>query len=632
MNNLESVSVPFQSEEIESRVESLLSSMSTAQKIGQLVQTERMAISPEELRDNHIGSVLSGGGSVPGENRLKDWIDMNDAYWEASTQSGNGSLAIPLLYGVDAIHGHNNVQGATIFPHNIGLGAMRDPELVERIAQVTAKEILASGVEWTFAPTLAVAKDIRWGRTYESYSQDSNLVKSYAAPFVKGLQGKLDDDSVIACVKHWVGDGGTTYGMDQGETSLSEEELRSVHVAPYLPALDAGTLTVMVSFNSWNGEKCHGHKYLVNDLLKNELGFQGFVISDWDGINYLSHDWKECIERGMNAGIDMFMVSDDWRGFLASMHELLDEGKVTSERLDDAVRRILRVKFIYGLFEKPRPKERKWSGSKSFGSKEHRNVAREAVRKSLVLLKNEKDILPLNKNSRILVAGKSADDTGHLCGGFTIAWQGVSDSQKTSKSFPDSEKSSGYQSPWATVEQGAVDGATSIWQGIEKICPNATLNINGNLADPKKHDAAIVVIGETPYAEGKGDIREDDGIIGEMGHIIQGEMKILNSYGHSLKLSDLHPEDISAINNIRKKGVPVVAIYVGGRPLVANDEIENSAAFLAAWLPGSEGAGVADVIFGDYNFQGKLSFDWPEEYNSPKDMKVKYPFGYGLNY
>lgn len=632
MNDLESVSTPFQSKEIESRVESLLSSMSLAQKIGQLVQTERMAISPEELRENHIGSVLSGGGSVPGNNRLQDWIEMNDAYWEASTQSNNGNLPIPLLYGVDAIHGHNNVQGATIFPHNIGLGAMRDPKLIQRIAHVTAKEILASGVEWTFAPTLAVARDIRWGRTYESYSQNTDLVKSYAAPFVKGLQGKFDDDSVIACVKHWVGDGGTTYGMDQGETSLSEEELRKVHVAPYLPALDAGTLTLMVSFNSWMGEKCHGHKYLVNDVLKDELGFQGFVISDWDGINYLSHDFEECIERGMNAGIDMFMVSDDWRGFLSGMHQLIGEGRVSIERLDDAVRRILRVKFIYGLFEKPRPKERKWSGSKTFGSKEHREVAREAVRKSLVLLKNEKDILPLDKNSRVLVAGKSADDTGHLCGGFTIAWQGVSDSLKSSKTNPEGEKPSGYHSPWAMVEQGAVDGATSIWEGIEKVCPKAVLNLNGNLADPAKHDVAIVVIGETPYAEGMGDIREDDAIIGEMGQIIKGEMKILSAYGRSVKLSELHPEDLALIKRISDKGIPVVTIYVGGRPLVANEEIDHSDAFIAAWLPGSEGDGVADVLFGDYDFNGKLSFDWPERYVSPNDRDIKFPFGYGLNY
>lgn len=623
----------FNDEAIEKRVEVLLSSMNLAQKIGQIVQTERMAISPDELRQNHIGSVLSGGGSVPGENNLQDWIHMNDAYWEASMDDSSGDvLAIPLLYGVDAIHGHNNVQGATIFPHNIGLGAMRDPALIERIARVTAKEILASGVEWTFAPTLAVAQDLRWGRTYESYSQNAELVSSYAAPFVKGLQDNLGEDSVIACVKHWVGDGGTRYGMDQGETSVSEEELRKIHMAPYLPAIGAGTLTLMVSFNSWMGNKCHGHKYLLTDVLKDELGFQGFVISDWDGINYLDPNFKEAIEQGINAGIDMFMVSEDWRGFLASMHELIHEGRVPMERLDDAVRRILRVKFMYGLFEKPRPANRKWSGSKSFGSKAHREVAREAVRKLLVLLKNEKDILPLDKETRVLVAGKNADDTGHLCGGFTIAWQGVSDTEKYSKSFPDGLTSSGYNSSEVGVQKGAVNGATSIWEGIEKICPNAILNPNGNLADPKKHDVAVVVIGETPYAEGMGDIREDDAIIGEMAQIIKGEMKILSAYGRSVKLSELHPEDLALIKRISDKGIPVVAIYVGGRPLVANEEIDHSEAFVAAWLPGSEGQGVADVVFGDFNFSGKLSFDWPEAYESPEKKKIKYPFGYGLNY
>jgi beta-glucosidase len=297
-------------QEIYLRVESILQRLSLDQKIGQMVQTERMSISPEQVKEYHIGSVLSGGGSVPGANLPSDWVDMNDAYWQASVESDSG---IPLIYGVDAIHGHNNVLGATIFPHNIGLGCMRNPNLIEKIAAVTAREILATGVEWTFAPTLAVAKNYQWGRTYESFSEEPPIVASYAGRFVEGLQGDYGDDSVIACLKHWVGDGGTTYGIDQGDTRLSEEDLRRIHISPYLPALRAGALTVMASFNSWNGDKLHGHKYLLTDVLKNELGFDGFIISDWDGCDYLDLDFHTTVALGVNAGIDMFMVSEKWR-------------------------------------------------------------------------------------------------------------------------------------------------------------------------------------------------------------------------------------------------------------------------------------------------------------------------------
>lgn len=632
MNELQMNSALEEQQTMQGKLEDLISKMTLEQKIGQMIQTERMAISPEELRDHHIGSVLSGGGSVPGENKLQDWIDMNDAYWEASMESGEGKLAIPLLYGVDAIHGHNNVQGATIFPHNIGLGAMNDPELIARIAKVTAKEILASGVEWTFAPTLAVAQDLRWGRTYESYSQNNERVTSYAREFVEGLQGDFGRDSVIACLKHWIGDGGTTYGMDQGETSLSEEELLRTHMTPYIPALEAGALTVMVSFNSWNGHKCHGHKYLITDLLKNRLNFGGFVISDWDGIDYLSSSFKEAIKQGVNAGIDMFMVSENWKGFIHFLKELVEEGEVDPQRIDDAVSRILRVKLKYNLFEKPRPKDRYWSGHSSFGSSAHRDVAREAVRKSMVLLKNDNNVLPLKKDARILVAGKNADDVGHQSGGFTIAWQGVSDSDKYYKAFPENITSSGYHSAQVGIQPGSIKGATSIWQGIEQMAPNAELNLNGNHADPKKHDVAIVVIGEIPYAEGMGDIREDDGIIGEMAQIIQGEMKILQSYGRSIELRHLHPEDLRTVKRIADKGIPVVTVLISGRPLVTNDEMDNSRAFVAAWLPGSEGKGVAEVLFGDYNFNGTLPFSWPTKYKGPQEAEFKFQEGFGLIY
>ena len=290
------------------QVNALLGSMSLAQKIGQMTQAERMFVTPEEVRAYHIGSVLSGGGSCPGDNRPADWVDMNDAYWMASMAADDEHLAIPLIYGVDAIHGHANVLGATVFPHNIGLGATRDPHLIERIAAATAKEILATGVDWTFAPTLAVARDDRWGRTYESYAEDPSIVADYASRFVNGMQGDLGNDNVVACAKHWVGDGGTLYGLDQGETTLPFAELERLHIAPYLPAIDAGVMTVMASFSSWNGDKAHGHRHLLTDILKGQLGFNGFIISDWDGINYLSDDIGEAVAMGVNAGIDMFMI------------------------------------------------------------------------------------------------------------------------------------------------------------------------------------------------------------------------------------------------------------------------------------------------------------------------------------
>ena len=596
------------------KVEILLAKMSLAQKIGQMVQTERMAISPEELKAWHIGSVLSGGGSCPGDNLVQDWVDMNDAYWAASMEHDEEHLAIPLIYGVDAIHGHNNVTGATIFPHNIGLGAANDPELVKRVAQVTAKEILATGVEWTFAPTLAVARNTQWGRTYESYSEDPQIVTSYSGEFVSGLQGDLGDDSVAACVKHWVGDGGTTHGIDQGETSLSEQELERLHVAPYIPAIEAGSLTVMVSFNSWQGEKCHGHRYLVSYLLKKKLNFEGFVISDWDGIDYLSDSYFDAVAKGVNSGIDMFMVSVNWRPFIEHLSHHVARGTVPMDRIDDAVRRILSVKFAYGLFEKPRPALRAWSNDESFGSPAHREVAREAVAKSMVLLKNDAGTLPLNKSQRILVAGKNAHNLGHQCGGFTIAWQGTSGNE-------------------------FIEGGTSIWDGIQAMAPNAVLSADGKgvEADSSEYDVAVVVIGETPYAEGMGDIRTGHDVIVQAGSQINGLLKVLEPYGSTTVLEDLHPEDLEVIANIAAKGIPVVTVLISGRPLVTNSELQASSAFVAAWLPGSEGQGVSDVLFGDRNFNGKLSFSWPKNADQPVNKGDEgydplFPYGFGLSY
>lgn len=596
--------------DIQTKVKSLLSKMNLDQKIGQMTQPERMTITPEEVKKYHIGSVLSGGGSLPGDNNPIDWVMMNDAYWAASMEEDENHIPIPILYGVDAIHGNNNVKGATVFPHNIGLGAANDPELIGRIARVTAREILATGVEWTFAPTLAVVRNDRWGRTYESYSEHPDIVKSYAYNFVTGMQNDLGRDSVIACSKHWVGDGGTTDGIDQGETTLPYSELERLHISPYYDALSAGVLTVMASYNSWNGNKCHGHHFLLTEVLKNRMGFKGFVVSDWNGIDQLSKNYAEAVELSVNAGVDMFMVPDKWKEFISTLKELVLSGKVKMERIDDAVSRILTVKYLYGLFERPRPAERYWSNHSSFGSAEHREVAREAVRKSLVLLKNDDNILPVNKNARILVAGKNADNLGHQCGGFTIQWQGSSGNDY-------------------------IIGGTSIWQGIKKVAPNAELSIDGSAAAPGKYDVAFVVIGEKPYAEGMGDIRPDQKV--DAGSVFIRPDLQLKPYSDTLELAVNHPEDLETIKRITAQGIPVVAILISGRPLLVNKELAESKAFVAAWLPGSEGQGVADVIFGDYDFTGKLSFSWPkaadESWNvGDENYNPLFPYGFGLKY
>ncbi len=580
--------------ETDARVEALLARMTLDQKIGQMTQPERMHVSPAEVKAFHIGSVLSGGGSCPGRNRPADWVAMNDAYWAASMEEDEDHLAIPLLYGVDAIHGNGNVRGATIFPHNIGLGATRDPDLIERIGRVTALEVLAAGVDWTFAPTLAVALDPRWGRTYESYSEDPALVAEYADRIVKGLQdarngiepAHLGPDGVVACAKHWVGDGGTDAGVDQGDTVVGEEELRRLHIAPYMPALEAGALTVMVSLSSWNGLKCHAHHYLIRDVLKGEMRFGGFVVSDWNGIDPLADDYPEAAAMAVNAGIDMFMVPETWKHFISGLKTEVERGAVPIERIDDAVGRILRVKSACGLFDRPRPWARRGSNDTEFGSAEHREVAREAVRKSLVLLKNRRGILPLHMGARILVTGRNAHDRGRQCGGFTVEWQGVSGND-------------------------AIEGGTSVWEGIRAMVPGAVLCENGGMdATPEDFDAALVVIGERPYAEGIGDIREPGPVRPGTNHLPAGP-GVLKPYGQTLELATLHPEDLATIRSLAARGIPVVTILISGRPLVVDAELAESAAFVAAWLPGSEGAGVADMLFGDYEFTGRLPFSWP---------------------
>ncbi|MFT5132879.1 MAG: beta-glucosidase [Gammaproteobacteria bacterium] len=592
------------------KAERLLENMNLRQKIGQMTQAERMSVSPEEVKSYHLGSVLSGGGSAPGDNLPLDWMTMCDDYWLASMEEDKGHMAIPLIYGVDAVHGHNNVRGATIFPHNIGLGAANDPELVQKIGEATAREIQATGVDWTFAPALSVARNDRWGRTYESYSEAPEIVSSYAAQAVLGLQNQ----GVVACAKHWLGDGGTLHGLDQGDTVLTEKELLDLHMAPYLPALDAGVLTVMASFNSWNGDKCHGHKYLITDKLKQELGFDGFVISDWDGADYLSKNYNDAIDMAVMAGIDMFMVPENWKTFIEHLVSQVEQSIIPITRIDDAVRRILKVKLAVGLFDLPKPSQRNPANQEGCGSEAHRNIAREAVRKSLVLLKNDNNCLPLDVSAKILVAGKNAHDRGNQCGGWSVSWQGSNGN-------------------------GHIVGGESIWEGIQVMAPNAVLSAGGSGADadPELHDVAVIVIGEVPYAEGMGDIRDGDHILVEAGSSIRGLVKALEPYGKSLELAELHPEDLTAIKNVTDKGIPAVVILISGRPLVVNKELSQSSAFVAAWLPGSEGKGVADVIFGDHDFQGKLAFSWPlktsDNFNiGDVSYAPLFEYGFGLSY
>ena len=579
-----------------------LGHMSLRQKIGQMTMAERLSAAPRDVKEYALGAVLAGGGSHPGGNSPRDWLEMNDRYWQAAV-ADEDALGVPILFGIDAVHGHNNVHGATIFPHNIGIGAAGDLELAALAARVTARELLATGLEWNFAPTLAVVGNSQWGRTYESFGADPKRVAEFGAQYVRALQS----EGAMACVKHWAGDGGTQHGMDQGETTLNWEAFEATHVAPYYPALEAGAMSLMVSFNSWNGEKCHGNRFLVTEVLKERLGFEGIVVSDWDGVKYLDEDYGAAARKSVNAGLDMFMVPQDWRDFIETLVAQVEGGRVAMERIDDAVRRILRAKLRYGLFDAPRPAERTAAGAASFGSAAHRKVAKRAARQSLVLLKNDQAALPLAPGRRILVAGKNAHDLGHQCGGWTLSWQGESGND-------------------------AVRG-TTIWEGIRAIAPNAELSADssGADADPARHDVAIVVIGEKPYAEGFGDIRAGDAVIAETGSAVEGIVNPLGPYGQSLEHRLTHPEDLACIQRIAGKGIPVVTLLIAGRPLVVNAELAASAAFVAGWLPGSEGDGVAEVLFGRYGFTGRLPMPWPRCADAATAAPPLFPLGYGLH-
>ncbi len=591
--------------EIEQRIDALMASMTIEEMVGQTIQADIADVTPEDVRRYHLGAILNGGNSAPGGDvraPADQWLALADEFYAAAMDTTDGHKAIPILWGTDAVHGHNNIVGATIFPHNIGLGATRNPELVEQIGKITAREVIVTGIDWTFAPTLAVVRDNRWGRTYESYSEDPEIVAEYATAIVKGLQGELDTNQflsgqhVIATAKHFIGDGGTQRGKDQGNNIDSETDLRDYHGAGYPPAIEAGVQTIMASFSSWHGTKMHGHKALLTDVLKDRMGFSGFVVGDWNGHAQIPGCSTKSCPTAFNAGIDMFMAPDSWRELHGNTVAQVKSGEIPRSRLEDAVRRILRVKFRLGLFEKPKPSERPLAGNYALlGHPNHQAIAQQAVRESLVLLKNQGNLLPLHTDKTILVTGDGADNISKQAGGWTLSWQGTGN---TNEHFPN---------------------GTSIWEGIQ----NAVTGGGGNaLFSPdgtyeQRPDVAIVVFGEDPYAEFKGDLEN---------------------------LNFLSDQALHLLQSFRAADIPTVAVFLSGRPLWVTPEINAADAFVAAWLPGSAGAGIADVLFRkpdgtiNFDFKGKLSFSWPRTAIQTKmnrddnDYDPLFPYGYGLTY
>lgn len=592
---------------LETRVDALLETMTLEEKVGQIVQGDISSLTPEDVRRYRLGSVLAGGGSDPGGKynaAPAQWLAQADAFYEASMDTRGGGKAIPILYGIDAVHGQSNVVGATVFPHNIGLGAARNPELIREIGRITAIETRTTGMEWAFAPTVAVPQDDRWGRSYEGYSEDPKLVASYAGAMAEGLQGKvgdkefLDGAHVISSVKHYLGDGGTSDGKDQGDAQVSESVLRDVHNAGYPPAIAAGAQAVMVSFSSYRGVKLAGHKPLVTDVLKERMNFGGFVVTDWNAHGQVAGcDNTQC-PATVDAGIDLVMAPDSWKPFYESTLAAAKAGTIQMTRLDDAVRRVLRVKFRLGLFDAGKPSQRAFGGKfELLGAPGHRAVARQAVRESLVLLKNQRGLLPLDPKKKLLVAGDGADSMGKQNGGWTLTWQGTGTGRAD---FPNGE---------------------TIWEGLHKTVQaaggSAELALDGQYRT--KPDAAIVVIGENPYAEFQGDLP-------------------------TLLYKPGDDKDLQLIKKLRAEGIPVTTVFLSGRPLWVNREINASDAFVAAWLPGSEGGGIADVLLRmpdggvQHDFKGKLSFSWPrraDQYANnvgQKDYSPQFPYGYGLTY
>ncbi|HUP44122.1 MAG TPA: glycoside hydrolase family 3 N-terminal domain-containing protein [Thermoanaerobaculia bacterium] len=580
---------------LEKRIDALMARMTLEQKVGQVIQPAITNVTPADVRNYHLGSVLNGGGGWPGDVRKAtpaDWLALADAFYDASMDTRDGRPAIPVMWGTDAVHGHNNIVGATLFPHNVGLGAMRNPDLMKRIGEVTAREMRATGQDWDFSPTVAVARDDRWGRAYESWSEEPEIVRLYAQRIIEGLQGAprapgfLGRGKVIATAKHFIGDGGTEGGRDQGNTLATEVELRDIHGAGYGGALRAGVQAIMASYNSWHGRKLHGIGELLTDVLKNRMGFDGLVVGDWNGHGQVAGCTNASCPQAFNAGIDIFMVPEDWKQLYENTLAQVKSGEIPRARLDDAVRRILRVKDRAGLFTAGKPSQRPFGGDfQVIGSAEHRAVARQAVRESLVLLKNNGNVLPIKPKQHVLVAGDGADSIAKQSGGWTLTWQGDGN---TNADFP---------------------GGTSIGAGIRAAVDRVTISPDGSWE--QKPDVAIVVFGENPYAEFQGD---------RTTVIYEGE------------------DDLALLRRLRAAGIPVVSVFLSGRPLWVNPFLNESDAFVAAWLPGTEGGGVADVLTGKYDFKGKLSFSWPKLPTQAvlnrggANYDPLFPYGFGLTY
>ncbi|MDE0878100.1 MAG: glycoside hydrolase family 3 C-terminal domain-containing protein [Sphingomonas bacterium] len=581
----------------EAKVAALMKRLSLEEKVGQMIQADIGAITPEDLRRYPLGSILAGGSSPPidhpDRSPVAPWVETSRAFNAVAMAPRAGHVAIPLMFGVDAVHGNNNIVGASLFPHNIGLGAMRDPALIRRIGAATAAETAAAGIDWAFGPTLAVPQDDRWGRAYEGYSEDPAVVESYAGAMVEGLQGApgqwgIQRGHVAASVKHFLGDGGTKDGIDQGDTQVDEATLIRVHDAGYPDAVRAGAMTVMASFSSWNGVKMHGNKSLLTGVLKGRMGFDGFIVGDWNGHGQIPGCTNTDCPATFNAGLDMAMAPDSWKGLYESTLAAAKKGTIPMARIDDAVRRILRVKMKLGLFDAARPYEAR---PQVVGSADHRAIAREAVAKSLVLLKND-GVLPIKPSASILVAGAAANDIGRQSGGWTLSWQGDGN---TDADFP---------------------GATSIYAGIAAAAKagggSATLSADGSFTT--RPDVAIVVFGELPYAEMRGDVR-------------------------TLEFEPGDKESLALLKKLKAAGIPTVSVFLSGRPMWVNPELNQSNAFVAAWFPGSEGEGVADVLIGGKrDFTGMLSFSWPKtagqftlNHGEP-GYDPLFPFGYGLSY
>ena len=599
---------PALNPETEAFVNALLARLTLEEKVAQLIQADVGSLTAEDLRTYKLGAVLAGGGAAPSADvraSARAWLDLADSLYRAAMQPSTAAHPpIPILFGVDAVHGHAKIRGATIFPHNIGLGAAHDPALVERIGQATAEEVATTGIDWTFAPTVAVARDVRWGRSYESYSDDPALVAAYAAAMVRGLQGEpsrgtfMAPGHTLSSVKHFLGDGGTFDGRDQGDNRNSESVLIRVHAPGYLAAIDAGALIVMASFSGWQGVKMHANPDLLTTILKGRFGFPGFIVGDWNAQEEVAGCTKFTCAAAIDAGLDMFMAPDSWKQIYDNTLAQARAGQIPPERIDDAVRRILRVKALAGLFTRPAPKERADAGHfERLGSPAHRDLARTAVRESLVLLKNEHGILPLSPRAHILVAGEAADRIGMQAGGWTVDWQG---DHNRNSDFP---------------------GATSIFEGIRSAMSaaggTATLSPDGTFGS--KPDAAIVVFGEHPYAEYEGD-RE------------------------TLDFSGGDSRPLALLRSLRARGIPTISVFLSGRPLWVNPELNASDAFVAAWLPGGEGEGIADVLLRSANgqprfdFTGRLSFPWPRTAmpviydDSDQTAGALFDRGYGLSY